>query len=315
MRGRLSGLLLAVYAASTLLFTAVWPAGTELEYQNLSGADLSFGAGELAVMSLNAVYPGIVDGTYAVADSRDNESSRADIPDKHTVSADVKGEKQDGEMKLMKNEKKEEMEPRLFGKDPAVLIVHTHATETYLPAAEGNYHSKEKKNSVRDVGQALAESLEEEGIAVVHDETLHDDPSYSSSYSRSYETIQKLLNQYPTIECVIDLHRDAIASDGTGATMAIAGKNCAKYMYVVSTAVPTYQNNLKFVKALNATASRSYSGFTGSVLERGYPYNQGLSDMYLLLEIGSNRNDIADARNTAAVYGKILAETLKYGTY
>jgi stage II sporulation protein P len=84
-------------------------------------------------------------------------------------------------------------------------------------------------------------------------------------------------------------------------------------MYVVSTAVPTYQNNLKFVKALNKTASSEFAGFTGAVLERGYAYNQGLSDKYLLLEIGNNRNQIEDARNTAKVYGKILAEALKAG--
>jgi len=167
--------------------------------------------------------------------------------------------------------------------------------------------------SVRDVGQVLAESLEEEGISVVHDETLHDNPSYSSSYSRSYETVGKLLDQYPTIECVIDLHRDAIASEGSGAVVSAGGKTCAKYMYVVSTVAPTYQNNLKFIGALNETAARSYGGFTGSVLERGYQYNQGLADKYLLVEFGNNRNHIEDVRNTARIYGKILAKTLKAG--
>ena len=159
----------------------------------------------------------------------------------------------------------------------------------------------------------LAKSLEEEGIAVVHDKTLHDNPSYSSSYSRSYETVEKLLDQYPTVECVIDLHRDAIASDSVAATVSVNGKTCARYMYVVSTAVPTYESNIKFVNGLNQTAKEEYNGYTGSVLERGYQYNQNLSDKYLLLEIGNNRNDIADVRNSARVIGKILADTLKKG--
>ena len=60
-------------------------------------------------------------------------------------------------------------------------------------------------------------------------------------------------------------------------------------------------------------AEKNYNGFTGRVLERGYRYNQGLSSKYMLLEIGYNRNDIADCRNTAVYFGKILADTLKAG--
>ena len=56
-----------------------------------------------------------------------------------------------------------------------------------------------------------------------------------------------------------------------------------------------------------------YSGFTGSVLERGYPYNQSLADRYLLVEFGNNRNDITDVRSTARIWGKILAQALKAG--
>lgn len=299
MRKKLFGMMLVVYAASTLLFAIVLPQLGPAS-QNPSALDFTLTAEDLAVMSLNAVYPGITDG---VSDSRDNESQQKPAESDDSAEPEVTSVR----------DSKDRPEQVVFGDDPAVLIVHTHATETYLPATAGNYHSTSKENSVRDVGEVLAKSLEEEGIAVVHDETLHDNPSYSSSYSRSYDTIQALLDKYPTIECVIDLHRDAIASEAAAPTVSIGGKTCGKYMYVVSTAVPTYQNNLKFVKALNKTASEEYSGFTGSVLERGYAYNQGLSDRYLLLEFGNNRNHIDDVRNTASVYGKILAKTLKAG--
>lgn len=306
MRRKISGLMLAVYAASTLLFSTVLQGDMVSAEQNPSAPDFSISATDLAVMSLNAVYPGVVG---SIADSRDNENMSTAVQ----AEDGRKPEKDEVETVVVKNNEEDTPEPRVFGEDPVVLIVHTHATETYLPATEGNYHSKKKENSVRDVGQVLAESLEEEGISVVHDETLHDSPSYSSSYSRSYETIEKLLDQYPAIECVIDLHRDAIASEGSGAVVSAGGKTCAKYMYVVSTAVPTYKNNLKFVNALNQTAVSEFGGFTGSVLERGYQYNQGLADKYLLVEFGNNRNHIEDVRNTARIYGKILAKTLKAG--
>lgn len=298
MKEKLLGLVIGVYLVSAVAFSAVLTSA-----QNLSSPDFSMDATDLAVMSLNAVYPGVMDRVQRVDSESDSEA---------VVSSDGQGEaeKADADVDAAK---KSSSKLREFGDDPVVLIVHTHATETYLPSSGGNYHSKKKENSVRDVGEVLATSLKEEGISSVHDETLHDDPSYNSSYSRSAETISKLLEKYPTIECVIDLHRDAIASEAAGATVSTAGKICAKYMYVVSTAAPTYGKNIKFVSALNETAASEYNGFTGSVLERGYMYNQNLSEKYLLLEFGNNRNDIAEVRNTARVYGKILAQTLKEG--
>ena len=148
---------------------------------------------------------------------------------------------------------------------------------------------------------------------MVHDMTLHDYPSYNSSYSRSYATTQELLQKYPSVKCVIDLHRDAIASESPAATVSVGGKTCAKYSYVVSTGASTYQSTLTFVKSLNQLASSKYNGFTGNVIERSYKYNQDLSSKYLLLEIGYNRNQIEDCRNTAEIVGTVLGETLKAG--
>ena len=199
------------------------------------------------------------------------------------------------------------------GDGPKILIVHTHATESYLPSSEGNYHRKGRLNTVRDAGDVLAETLDKEGIPCVHDSTLHDEKSYNQAYSRSYETTEALLKKYPSIECVIDLHRDAVPGKVSVATVSIGGKKCAKYSYVVSNAVETYASNLSFVRKMNETAMKNYDGFTGNILERGYRYNQNLSSKYMLLEIGYNRNDIEEVRNTAEYFGKILAETLKKG--
>ena len=281
-------LFLAVYLGSTVFF---------YEGKNL---DLEVSAADFGVMCISAAYPGLNLELGEVTDSGDNEEIQEEFVTADFVTSET--------------EKKPEPEVVVSGSDePLVLIVHTHATESYLPASEGNYHTKEAENTVRDVGNVLVEALKAEGITAVHDQTLHDSPSYNQSYSRSYTTITDLLKKYPTIQCVIDLHRDAIASDSPAATVSVSGKTCAKYSYVVSTAVPTYADNLNFISAMNETAAEKYSGFTGKVLERGYRYNQDLSSKYMLLEIGYNRNDIADARNTAEVFGKILADTLKAG--
>lgn len=284
-------ILMGIYLLSTVFFCSSNEEGAA-DFGNLGMTASDFG-----VMCISTAYPNL---NLELADSRDNENSLADGSGNNKNGADLLDEE-------------EKPEPVVFGDEPAVLIVHTHATESYLPASEGNYHTKKKENTVRDVGAVLAQALKDEGIASVHDQTLHDNPSYSQSYSRSYETIQSLLKKYPTVKCVIDLHRDAISSDSKASTVSVGVKQCARYSYVVSNAVPTYDSNLKFIRQLNRRASRDFNGFEGKILERGYRYNQDLSAHYMLLEIGYNRNDIDEARNTAKVFGKVLADTLKAG--
>lgn len=317
MKRGLTKAVLAVYMVSTFLFCAAL--GKESASSGaLSGFRLD--AASLGMYCISSTYPGLrTKAQTNSAQSEDEENDKSNTAgavltgtEKNTGEDGEEKDERGGEVaRMISSDTGENSEPVVFGADPAVLIVHTHATESYLPSTVGNYHKKGKKNTVRDVGDVLAQTLEENGIGVVHDQTLHDDPSYNQSYNRSYETTQKLLKKYPSIVCVIDLHRDAIASEGPAATVSVGGKTCAKYSYVVSNAVETYRDNLNFIRAMNKTAEKKYSGFTGKILERGYRYNQALSSKYMLLEIGYNRNEIADCRNTAEYVGKILADTLK----
>ena len=138
--------LLAVYAASTLLFTAILPANPA---QNISARDFSLSATDFGVLCIGSVYPGAVAG---LADSRDNESPGETAKSRETAestesteSAESTDEK--GNMsKTVASSNDDKPEPVVFGKEPAVLILHTHATETYLPSDAGNYHSKKKEN-------------------------------------------------------------------------------------------------------------------------------------------------------------------------
>lgn len=295
MKKGLGLILIGMYVLSTVFFCGNMQEDGESRF-----GDKMMTASDFGVMCISTSYPGI---SIELADSRDNDKSSLQ-------KSDASGT---GALQIKTADAEEKPEPVVFGDDPAVLIVHTHATESYMPASDGNYHTKKKENTVRDVGDVLAQTLKDEGIMSVHDLTLHDNPSYSQSYSRSYKTIEGLLKKYPTIKCVIDLHRDAISSDSKAKTVSVGGRQCAAYSFVVSNAVSTYDENLKFIKRLNKEASDSYDGFCGKVLERGYRYNQDLSTHYMLLEIGYNRNDIDEARNTAKVFGKVLADTLKAG--
>lgn len=224
-----------------------------------------------------------------------------------------KGQEQPQELTAKEEEKQKDTSKKNNG-EPRVLIYHTHATESYLPATAGNYHTTKEANTVREAGAIMAETLEEEGIAVIHDKTIHDNPSYDASYQRSYETLTAILNKYPSIECVIDLHRDAIAGSAEGPTETVHGQTCSYYSYVLGSTSPTYQSNKEFLNRLNAVAASSYDGFTGYILERPYYYNQEMCGQSVLLELGNNRNHIDDVRRSAKVFGQMLADVLKQGT-
>ena len=125
---------------------------------------------------------------------------------------------------------------------PKVLILHSHATESYTQTAHFSYTPSAayrtldtERNMVR-VGETLKEALEKKGIGVIHDTTLHDHPSYNDAYIHSREAMQQWLSQYPSICLVIDLHRDAAgdtaAKQLTTATV-INGTHTAQVMLVV----------------------------------------------------------------------------------
>ncbi|MBQ5897202.1 MAG: stage II sporulation protein P, partial [Oscillospiraceae bacterium] len=78
---------------------------------------------------------------------------------------------------------------KLASDKPTVLILHTHATESYTRAAGETYketsafRTLDEGYNMISVGDRLAQLLEAGGITVVHDRELHDYPSYSGSYN------------------------------------------------------------------------------------------------------------------------------------
>lgn len=197
-------------------------------------------------------------------------------------------------------------------KSPQVLIYHTHTTESYQPVTEGNFHSVDKPGTVREVGDVLAERLEQLGYQVIHDETIHDHPSYSQSYSRSLETAMEYLHLYPDIALVVDLHRDAAGYAGSvGKVHSVEGKNTAAYGYVIGHGNPNLSALQSLVETLNRKAEALYPGFTGKIIDKDYKFNQYISDHHVLVEVGNNENTIEQARMTGYYLAEIFAAYLK----
>lgn len=195
---------------------------------------------------------------------------------------------------------------------PVVLIYHTHATESYQPVNTGNFHSVEEAGTVREVGEALTQALEAKGIQVIHDKTLHDSPSYSESYTRSLETMTKLLAQYPSAKIIIDLHRDAASYNGNKAkTLVIDGKTAADFSLVIGTKNANASQLSVFAEYINHTANQLYPDFGGKIITKPYKFNEYLSDYYLLLEVGNNQNTIDQAKVTGTYFADVLELAIK----
>ncbi|MBE6036937.1 MAG: hypothetical protein E7223_04850 [Clostridiales bacterium] len=191
---------------------------------------------------------------------------------------------------------------------PVVLIYHTHASESYQPYTESNFHREGTEGTVREAGNILTEALEKKGIKVIHDVTLHDRPSYDQSYSRSLETAKTLLQKYPSVELVIDLHRDAAAYSGnSGHVFSLAnGGKAAQFALVVGQGNGNAAALNAFAKEIHQLANRLYPGFSRGIIEKDYRYNQYISDCHLLLELGNNQNSIEDIRTSAALFADVI---------
>lgn len=196
--------------------------------------------------------------------------------------------------------------------EPLVIIYHTHSSESYMPYKESNYHREEVKGTVREVGDVLEAELEEKGINVIHDNTVHDRPSYNESYSKSLATIQSLVSKYPTAVYIIDLHRDAAASTATeGKYTIIDGKRVAKFSMVVGQANENYVELYDFAKEVGARAEEMYDGFGGAIIEQNYKYNEFISNNALLLEVGNNKNTIEEAKECGRYFADVLASIIE----
>lgn len=209
--------------------------------------------------------------------------------------------------------------------EPLVLIYHTHATESFEKTTRTGYDSSfsckttERDMNIVSVGDEICKSLEENGINVLHDTLVHDYPSYDAAYDSSRQTVSQLLEKYPSIKIVLDIHRDGIERD-TGERLApyceIDGKGAAQIM-IISCAgdgeltVPDHLENFKFACALQQQIESDYPELCRPMLFDYRFYNQDLSHGSLLIEVGSQANSIDEVKYTGALLGKEIAKLAK----
>ena len=208
-----------------------------------------------------------------------------------------------------------------FSQDgPKVLIVHTHASEAYTQEAGYEYESsgelrtQDQTRSVIRIGSEIARLLEDAGIETIHDTTLNDYPSYDGAYARMETIIETYLTQYPSIQIVLDVHRDAVEDQSgfpAALTADVGGEDCAKLMFVVGTDEgglehPNWQENLANALKLQALLNRTAPGLCRNIDLRTERFNQHERPGSMLLEFGASGNTLSQALRTARLFSDAL---------
>ena len=206
--------------------------------------------------------------------------------------------------------------------EPTVLIFHTHTTECYEMLNLGWYtadyvtRSEDPARNMVRVGTALCEELEKMGIGVIHDTQIHD-AKYTGAYDRSRESIEKIMQENPSIKVVIDVHRDAIKqSDGTRVkpTATVNGKKAAQIMIIAGcedgkvTSFPSWEENLTFALRLQEIAETEYPGLMRPLLFSARKYNMDVTPCSVLLEMGSDSNTLEEAEYSGRLIGTALGK-------
>ena len=197
---------------------------------------------------------------------------------------------------------------RLPAEGPQILILHTHGSEAYTQAGldryepNDSYRTDDTRFNIVHVGDELTALFEAAGLRVLHDREIYDYPSYTGSYSRSGEAVQRYLSEYPDIAVVIDMHRDALGSDGViYKTMAEEeGVVASQVMLLVGTdgsglEHPEWRQNLALALYLQEAVGRLHPTLMRPVTLVQQRYNQHLSTGSLILEVGSSGNTLQEA--------------------
>ncbi len=212
---------------------------------------------------------------------------------------------------------------RLAAEGPQILIIHTHSSEAYTPSGLDRYEPSDNTrtedpayNIIR-VGDELTRLFEQAGLRVIHDRGVYDYPSYTGSYSRSGAMVEQYLRDYPSISVVLDVHRDALGTDGViYKTVAEEDGTCASQaMLLVGTDEsglehPRWRDNLSLALYLQRAVFDTYPTLMRPVALVPQRYNQQLCTGMLILEVGSSGNTLQEALAAIRLFAKAAAPAL-----
>lgn len=214
----------------------------------------------------------------------------------------------------------------LLGKDmrlshdastPQILIYHTHSQEGYKDSVPGD-----AATSVVGVGDYLTKLLTERyGFSVIHHKGEYDVGDRDHAYSKAAPALEQVLAENPSIEVVIDLHRDGVRED-TRLVTEINGVEMAQVMFFNGLSRttkmgdidylynPYITDNLAISFQMQLKAAEYYPDFTRRIYLKGYRYNMHYCPKSLLIEVGAQTNTVQEAMNAMIPLADILNKVL-----
>jgi stage II sporulation protein P len=202
---------------------------------------------------------------------------------------------------------------------PKILIFHTHAREAYTDGT-----------TVVDVGDRLKQIFENEyGIETLHvDKEFYKDDTLNvtGAYEIMEKSIPKILEENPSIEICIDIHRDGVPENVKLVT-TLNNKETAKVMFVNGLCMnrnvdgelvqkeelknPYLNDNLAFSLQAQEKAYEYYPGLMRKIFFREYRYSLHMKPLSLLIEIGAQTNTGEEALNAARPIADIIAKVIE----
>lgn len=196
---------------------------------------------------------------------------------------------------------------------PQILIFHTHSQETFSDSVPGDTGT-----SIVGVGERLADILEQDyGYGVLHHTAEYDVEVRDDAYAKALPGVEQVLADNPSIQVVIDLHRDEMPEE-TRLVMDLDGRPTARFMFfnglsrTKKTGNISYlynenlEGNLAFSFQMQKKACEYYPGLTRKIYLKGYRYNMHLKSKYLLVELGAQNNTVEEAMNACDPLAHIL---------
>lgn len=204
------------------------------------------------------------------------------------------------------------------GDGPQILIYHTHSQEAFADSVPGDVNT-----GIVGVGQCLTKILTEQyGYRVLHHTGQYDVETRDNAYSRALPAVEQILAENPSIQVIIDLHRDEVAEE-TKLVTDIQGRPTARFMFfnglsrtrktgdIDYLANENQEANLAFSFQMQLKAAEYYPGLTRRIYLKGYRYNMHLRPRTLLVELGAQNNTVEEAINACDPLAHILDMVLK----
>ena len=206
------------------------------------------------------------------------------------------------------------------GDGPQILIYHTHSQEAFADSVPGDVNT-----GIVGVGECLTKILTEQyGYRVLHNTGQYDVETRDNAYSRALPAVEQILAENPSIQVIIDLHRDEVAEE-TKLVTDIQGRPTARFMFfnglsrtrktgdIDYLANENQEANLAFSFQMQLKAAEYYPGLTRRIYLKGYRYNMHLRPRTLLVELGAQNNTVEEAINACDPLAHILDMVLKAG--